>query len=243
MLEVTADNISKLRTSVLPILKDLHEEVEVDDVERFKNDDQYVGFFVEWNKDIETAVKMVIKALKWRKSFGLKSITPESLGEDVLKEGYLFILGRAVDGSRVLHFRTGKLEKKDRDRNQRLVAFWFERIQRAEPGKKVTILMDTTDSKLMNADTSSSSFIIECCAAYFPGMMRKIIIYNLPYLLNAFWKLISKMLSAEQRAATALCGKDDLLQHIDKDNLTVAMGGTIDYTYSYPPFPDELQSS
>lgn len=35
------------------------------------------------------------------------------------------------------------------------------------------------------------------------------------------------MLSEEQREATVVCNKDDLLKHIDKDNLTEDMGGTV----------------
>jgi len=168
-------------------------------------------------------------------------LSVDSIGVDFVKRGYFFVSGRALDGTRILHFKTGQIEKKDRETNMKLVVFWFERVQRCEPDKKITILMDTTGSRLTQADTGFSTFIIECCATYFPGMMKKIIIYNLPTLLNAFWKLISKMLSEEQREATVVCNKDDLLKHIDKDNLTEDMGGTMKFQYSYPPFPDDLE--
>ena len=38
------------------------------------------------------------------------------------------------------------------------------------------------------------------------------------------------MLSEEQREATVVCNKDDLLKHIDKDNLTEDMGGTVSFS-------------
>lgn len=237
-IEVNAANIKALRDAVLPPLKELSEELDSRDVERFTNDDTYVGFFLEWNKDVESAVKMVIKALKWRKQFGVNDITEASLGEEVLKKGFFFVRGRAVDGSRVLHFKTAGVEKKDREINQKLAVFWFERVQRAEPGQKITILMDTSGARLMQADTTFTNFVIECCAVNFPGMMKKIIIYNLPTLLNSFWKLISKMLSQEQRDATVLCGKSEIQKYIDEDNLTEDMGGKIKFEYSYPPLPE-----
>jgi len=241
-IEETAENIAKLRSDATCLLKEIIDEVDDRDVERLKNEDIYVRFFLQWNKEMADAVKMVVKALKWRKEFGINDFTVQSLGEEQFKKGYFFVLGRALDGSRVLHFKTGQVEKKDRALNQKMVAFWFERIQRAEPGEKITILMDTTGSRLMNADSSFSTFIIDCCASYFPGMMKKIIIYNLPTLLNAFWKLVSKMLSQEQRDATALCSKADLLNHISKENLPEEMNGDMKFVYSFPPFPDDLKS-
>lgn len=241
-IDITAENVAQLRSDAMSQLKEINDELDTRDVERFKTDDTYVGFFLQWNKDMASAVKMVVKALKWRKDYGVNDLSVESLGEDLFKQGYFFVLGRAIDGSRVLHFRTGSLEKKDRERNMKLAAFWFERVQRAEPGEKITIVMDTSGSRMMSADSGFSTFIIECCASYFPGMMKKIIIYNLPSLLNAFWKLISKMLTAEQREATALCGKSDIVKFIDKDNLTEEMGGNIKFKYTFPPFPDDIVS-
>ena len=41
-------------------------------MQRLENDDKYVGFFLEWNKTIKDAGNMVVKSLKWRKSFGVK---------------------------------------------------------------------------------------------------------------------------------------------------------------------------
>ena len=69
--------------------------------------------------------------------------------------------------------QTGKFEKKEREENMKLLVFWFERIQRAEPGEKITILMDVTGTRVSQADMGFSQFIIECCASYFPAIMSK----------------------------------------------------------------------
>lgn len=117
-------------------------------------------------------------------------LSVDSIGVDFVKRGYFFVSGRALDGTRIckfrkafyflkkhflilVHFKTGQIEKKDRETNMKLVVFWFERVQRCEPDKKITILMDTTGSRLTQADTGFSTFIIECCATYFPGMMSQ----------------------------------------------------------------------
>ena len=72
-----------------------------------------------------------------------------------------------------MHVQTGKFEKKEREENMKLLVFWFERIQRAEPGEKITILMDVTGTRVSQADMGFSQFIIECCASYFPAIMSK----------------------------------------------------------------------
>ena len=53
------------------------------------------------------------------------------------------------------------------------------------------------------------------------------IVFNLPTILNSIWKLVGKMLSAEQREATVLCGKDELLLYIDAENIPIRMGGKV----------------
>jgi len=242
-LEVNTDNIQALRNEVAPKLKELASDVESKDVQRLENDDKYVGFFLEWNKTIKDAGNMVVKSLKWRKSYGVNELTKESLDER-LKKGLIFVLGRATDGTRVLHVRTGKFVKKEREENMKLLVYWFERIQRAEPGEKITIVMDITGTGMTQTDMGFCQFIIECCASYFPAIMKRIVIYNLPTLLVAFWKLVSKLMSQEQRDATQVVSKKpELAKIIDKENLPVEMGGNIKFQYEYPPFQDDIKDN
>ena len=58
----------------------------------------------------------------------------------------------------------------------------------------------------------------------------KMIVYNLPSILNAIWKLVSKMLSAEQREATTLCAKDEIFKYISEDNALKHVGGKVGNT-------------
>ena len=53
------------------------------------------------------------------------------------------------------------------------------------------------------------------------------IVYNMPTLLNSIWKLVSKMLSSEQREATLLCAKDEIFKYIDQDNALQHIGGKV----------------
>ena len=62
---------------------------------------------------------------------------------------------------------------------------------------------------------------------YLYFFVERIIVYNLPTLLNSLWKLVGKMLSAEQREATVLCGKEDLVMYIDPANIPIRMGGKV----------------
>ncbi|XP_076804085.1 motile sperm domain-containing protein 2-like isoform X1 [Clavelina lepadiformis] len=237
-----SEHVAYFRDAFNKEIKDCKDSVDTRDVERLMNDAEYATLFLNWSKSDEDAVNLAVKCLKWRLTKKVNDLTIENIGEEAFKAGHLFLLGQSKKGSRILHFRTGMLDKKDRERSMNLLIFWLERIQRKEPGELITFIMDTTGTSMRNSDMAFTTFIIECFTTYFPSMLERIIIYNLPTLLNSIWKLVSKMLSAEQREATVLCGKEGLKQYIDVENLPESMGGKVNFEYSFPPFPDDLDN-
>nr|XP_009862000.1 motile sperm domain-containing protein 2 [Ciona intestinalis] len=240
---VSQDKLDEARSGVKTALEEVSkEDYDERDVTDFMNNDMNTSYYVQWSKTIPEAVKLAVKSFKIRKDNQINDLTPDIVGIETMKKGYMFLLGRDVNGCRVLHMRTGKMEKKDKEANQKLMMLWLSRIQKAEPGKRVTFIMDTTGSSLFNSDMGFVTFIIDCFATRFPGLLEKNIIYNLPGVLNAMWKLVSKMLSPEQREVTIMCGKSEITKYIDEDNLPESMGGKKSFEYSYPPFPDELES-
>uniref|UniRef100_H2YYW2 CRAL-TRIO domain-containing protein n=1 Tax=Ciona savignyi TaxID=51511 RepID=H2YYW2_CIOSA len=241
---VDKDKLDEARLGFQTALKELSSaDYDQRDVDSFMNDDMFTSYYCLWAKTIPAeAVKLAVKSFKLRKVNGIHDLTPESVGMDTMKKGYVFLLGRDLNGSRVLHMRTGSMQKKDKEVNQKLLLYWLARIHKAEPGKRITFIMDTTGTGLMNSDMSFVTFIIDCFATYFPGLLARNIVYNLPGVLNAMWKLVSKMLSPEQREVTILCGKSEITKYIDLDNLPEEMGGKKTFQYSYPPFPDDIAS-
>ena len=49
----------------------------------------------------------------------------------------------------------------------------------------------------------------------------------MPSILNAIWKMVSKMLSAEQREATVLIAKDEIFKYINEENALKHIGGKV----------------
>nr|CAB3263912.1 motile sperm domain-containing protein 2 [Phallusia mammillata] len=237
----TPERIEAFKKLLKEPLNEVKASIDPRDHDRILNDSSYTSLFLRWSKNDQDAVNLAVKCLKWRKENAVNDLTVENIGEDTFKKGYIFLLGRDLAGNRVFQMRTGKMQKKDKEANTKLFIFWLERIQRQEPGKRVTFIMDTTGSGLTNSDMGFVKFVIECFTSYFPCMLVRTVVYNLPSILNAMWKLVSKMLSKEQSDATVLCGRSEINKYVDDDNLPESMGGQMKFEYSFPPFPDDLE--
>jgi len=71
----------------------------------------------------------------------------------------------------LVHFKAGPMEKKDKESYTKLLIFWLERIQKIEPGKRISFILDTSGSGLGNSDMGFVKFIIHCFTSYFPCML------------------------------------------------------------------------
>ena len=52
-------------------------------------------------------------------------------------------------------------------------------------------------------------------------------IYEMPWVLNAVWKLIKQLLTDEQQKFVIFAKKNDVDKYIPRDQLLVHMGGTV----------------
>ena len=70
-----------------------------EDIERLTTDDQYVArfwmhVFDQPGEQSTEAINCVVKALKWRKEFGVDTINESNINMDIVNKGYLFSHGR-----------------------------------------------------------------------------------------------------------------------------------------------------
>ena len=58
-------------------------------------------------------------------------------------------------------------------------------------------------------------------------------IYEMPWVLNAVWKLIKQLLSDEQQKFVIFAKKSEVDKYIARDQLLVHMGGTVSGIHLY----------
>lgn len=62
-------------------------------------------------------------------------------------------------------------------------------------------------------------YVISCVTVYFPRIVDYILLFEMPFLLGAVWKVVQAWLSAEQKKFIKFVKKSDIKQYIDEDNL------------------------
>ena len=93
----TKEQLENVRQSALDHLGS--GAVLAEDIERLKTDDQYVArfwmhVFDQPGEQAQEAINCVVKALKWRKEFGVDKINETNINMDIVNKGYLFSHGR-----------------------------------------------------------------------------------------------------------------------------------------------------
>ena len=194
------------------------------DLEHLSSSDEYVTrfwihtFFMPGNR-FENTINMVVNTFKWRKEFGVRALTEKLLDEKIKEKGALFSRNRDKNGSKILIFCIRK-HVKDPKNMQSLKEFFvymLDRLEREENGKKITIIFDCENATLANFDIEIVRFIIQVLICFFPNFVSKILVYQMPWILNAAWKIVKTMLPAPAVARIVFVTKSSIEQLVSPE--------------------------
>ncbi|CAL8290044.1 unnamed protein product [Lota lota] len=217
------------------------------DVQRLLEDDGFVAGYLESKRCVVgDAVKMIDESLQWRKELRVNDITEDSLQRSFLEAGMHYFRGYDKEGHKLFWFRL-KIQAKDGrtlQEKKRYLAFWLERFVRHEPDSLLTTVFDMSESGLGNVDMDFLRFLINCFQVYYPRLLAKIIIFELPWIMNAAWKIVKSWLGPDAIDKLKFVSRSDVQTYIEVEQLPLHMGGTDAFEYSYPPLPeDDFQPS
>ncbi|KTF80466.1 hypothetical protein cypCar_00043513, partial [Cyprinus carpio] len=159
----------------------------------------------------------------------------------MFESGAVFLHGYDKEGNKLFWFRV-KLHIKDAKTildKKRYVAFWLERYAKREPGMPLTVVFDMSESGLSNIDMDFVKYIINCFKVYYPKFLSKMIMYEMPWIMNAAWKIVKTWLGPEAISKLKFVTKSDIQTYVGPEHLPPHMGGTDQFKYSYPPLPDD----
>ncbi|KAJ7319596.1 hypothetical protein JRQ81_019107 [Phrynocephalus forsythii] len=200
------------------------------DLERLQQDDIWVENFLIWRHDVvDDTLKMIDESFQWRKEYAVHDLTESSLPKWVFETGVLYLHGYDKEGYKIFWFRV-KLHTKDpktQFERKKLAAFWLERYAKRENGKPLTVVFDMAETGISNIDLDFVRYIISCFKVYYPNYLTKIVIFELPWIMNAAFKLVKSWLGPEAVNLLKLTNKNEIQQYISAEYLPPYMGGTV----------------
>ncbi|XP_074515232.1 motile sperm domain-containing protein 2 isoform X1 [Sebastes fasciatus] len=212
------------------------------DVERLQTDDALTFAYLQWRMyGVDDALKMIDESFQWRKEYCLNDLTESSIPRWMFETGALYLHGYDKEGNKLFWFKV-KLHVKDAKTmvdKKKYVAFWLERYAKKEPGMPLTVVFDMTESGLGNIDMEFVKYVINCFKIYYPNFLSKMIIVDMPWIMNAAWKIVKSWLGPEAISRLKFASRSEIQGFINLEYLPAHMGGTDPFKYSYPPLPDD----
>ncbi|KAJ1116654.1 hypothetical protein NDU88_004860 [Pleurodeles waltl] len=223
-------------------LPDKSDKYDSRDVERLQKDDSWVESFLLWRHNVvDDALKMIDDSFQWRKEFAVNDLSESTIPKWCFETGAVYLHGYDKEGNKLFWFKV-KLHLRDAKTHmekKKCVAFWLERYAKREPGKPVTVVFDMAESGLSNIDMDFVRFIINCFKVYYPRYLSKMVIFEMPWIMNAAFKIVKSWLGPEAINMLKFTNKSEVQEYISSEYLPPHMGGSDPFRYSYPPLPDD----
>ncbi|KAK2533798.1 Mospd2 [Columba livia] len=223
-------------------LPDKSDKYDSRDVERLQQDDKWVENYLIWRHDvIDDTLKMIDESFQWRKEYTVNDLTESVLPKWLFEIGALFLHGYDKEGYKLFWFRVKHHTKDPKQQldKKKLVAFWLEHYAKRDHGKPLTVVFDMSETGISHIDLDFVRFIVNCFTDYYPNFLTKIVIFEMPWIMNAAFKIVKGWLGPEAISMLKFTNKSDVQEYINGEYLPPHMGGTDSFKYSYPPLVDD----
>ncbi|EFN78120.1 motile sperm domain-containing protein 2 [Harpegnathos saltator] len=208
------------------------------DIARINNNDDWLKRFLEHHEfNTQEAFNMLWETCIWRRKIGANDINEDNVKREYLEDGSCFSHGRDKDGKKLfiikskLHFKGVK----DFSELQRCIVYWFERLEREGNGNQISIFFDMAETGLSNMDMEFTKYLIGLFKSYYPNFLNYIIIFEMPWVLNAAFKIIKSWLPAKAIPKIKFVNKSTLKEFVDPNDALKCWGGNNDYTFIFIP--------
>lgn len=208
------------------------------DITRIKSGDDWLKRFLEHNDlNIQESLNMLWDACEWRKKFDANNITEHNVRKEYLEEGIFFGYGKDKDGKTLFIFKSRLHVKGTRDFGelQKCVIYWFERLEREGNGNQISIFFDMAETGLSNLDMEFTKYLIGLFKLYYPNYLNYIIIFEMPWVLNAAFKIIKSWLPSKAIQKIKFVNKSTLKEYVDPNDALKCWGGNNEYIFSFVP--------
>ncbi|CAF2867549.1 unnamed protein product, partial [Rotaria sp. Silwood2] len=225
------------------------------DIERFNKIDEYTLMFIQhgqfgtsFNQD--RALHIFDESMSWRKQHNVYDISTSAFPAEYFDRNIIYYKNYDKFNHPILHFVIRNLRKghEDNEAIKRLITYNFEKYIRESPGKHIVVLFDMSGAGIGNLDYDIVKFIIASMQTYYPGLLGTVVensfdlyiyiyifffvayllMFQMPFLLSAAWKLIRTWMSSEADRYIKFTDTKSITDYISPDQLPKHMGGTAD---------------
>ncbi|XP_032587194.1 motile sperm domain-containing protein 2 [Drosophila mojavensis] len=233
----SAEQVNEVKTRFLAKLKSEPPAVpfHASDLARINDNDIWITVLLEAYKlDVEKTITRLWENCEWRQSYGTNNITEKDVNQEYLNDGEIYVHNQDHEGKPLLIVDFSKHSKsKNQDDLIRLIVYWVERIQRKDYLQKMTLFMDMTNAGLSNLDLDFIKAIINLFETKYPYTPNYIIVHQLPFLLNAAFKVVKTFMPADALEILRVTTKKDIKQYVNQDNCLKIWGGNDDYKFKF----------
>lgn len=213
-------------------------EFHPNDIENRVNNDDYIKrILLHHLDDVKAAADMLWEICTWRKVVNANEIKESNINMDYIKEGGIFPRGRDMESSLLFIFKC-KIHVKGSKNFQELkkcIIYWFNRMEREENGRPISLFFDMDGCGLSNMDMELIKYLITLMKFYYPHFLQYIIIYQMPWVLSAAFKVVKTLLPAQAIAKMKFLNKDTLNEVVSQEQALVAWGGKDNYIFEFIP--------
>lgn len=214
------------------------ESILVEDYERMLHDDWTVSrFLLRCRRNPKRAARLMEQCGKFRKEFKMGISKAADFPVEFHRAGGLFRYAPDRAGNQTLFMRV-KMHRRVPELSQIMKEFILCRMEecdRANNGRGTAVIFDLTDCGLQNADPGFLFWLVYSFRNYCPKGLSYIIVYNLPWILNATAKLALSWLSSTNKRRLRFVSGDAIQDFIAPENLPDYMGGTCKLNYREVP--------
>ena len=123
---------------------------------------------------------------------------------------------------------------------KRCFLYYMERLDRTTNGGKLSLVLDCCGCGLKNMDMELIQYMINMFKLYYPHVLNYILVLEMPWVLNAAWKIIKGWLPAGGVEKFKFLTKTNYTEYISQDQALVSWGGTDDWEYVFEDEPTDL---
>ncbi|CAF3824132.1 unnamed protein product [Rotaria sp. Silwood1] len=205
------------------------------DIERFNKIDEYTLMFIQhgqfatsFNQD--RAFHIFDESMHWRKQHNVYDVSTSAFPAEYFDRKIIYYKNYDKFNHPILHFVVRNLRKghEDNEALKRFITYNFETYIRENPGKHIVVLFDMSEAGIGNLDYDIVKFIIASMQTYYPGLLAYLLMFKMPFLLSAAWRLIRTWMSSEADRFIKFTDTKTITDYISLDQLSKRMGGTAD---------------
>ncbi|KAI1278382.1 Motile sperm domain-containing protein 2 [Halotydeus destructor] len=184
-------------------------------------DDWYVKrFLLARNRNVDQAYEMLVSALRWRCDNYISETRDFHFPSEFYQIGGLFVYERDRFNNVVMFMRV-KYHKKVPELDEPTKGFLVHTFNKAEKmakGQGFAMIFDLEGAGLGQADIPFLNFLVDFGRNFFPGSIKYILVYNLPWILSAVQKIAFAMIPQEFLGLIKFARGRDIFEYIAPEN-------------------------